>query len=88
MFLILLLTELNQPQSLGPLTQTESVNKTGSGSRLEMLFFLKRCSRRRVSPSREQDVHAPRLSQHWSSLDEARSVFQQTQAHQQQGQHQ
>lgn len=37
---------------------------------------------------REQNVHAPRLSKHWSSLDETGSVFQQAQAHQQQGQHQ
>lgn len=41
-----------------------------------------------VLTSRKQDVHAPRFSKHWSSLDETRSVVQQTQAHQQQGQHQ
>lgn len=41
-----------------------------------------------VLTSRKQDVYAPRFSEHWSSLDETRSVVQQTQAHQQQGQHQ
>lgn len=37
---------------------------------------------------REPDVHAPRLPQHRRSLDETGSVVQQTEAHQQQGQHQ
>lgn len=37
---------------------------------------------------REQDVHAPGLSEHGRSLDETGSVFQQAQADQQQGQHQ
>lgn len=37
---------------------------------------------------REQDVHAPGLSEHGSSLDETGSVFQQAEADQQQGQHQ
>lgn len=36
---------------------------------------------------REQDVHAPGLSEHRSSLDETGSVFQQAEADQQQGQH-
>lgn len=37
---------------------------------------------------RKQDIHAPRLPQHRSPLDETGGIVQQNEAHQQQGEHQ